>query len=166
MADLDLALKFTLAWEGGYVNDPDDPGGRTDLGISERANPEAWADGRITPREARRFYYARYWVPVRGPQLTHQGLALCLFDYAVHSGPAEAVRSLQHALGLVRPTGYFGPVTWDLLRSRDPQEVAHLVLSRRRVMLRLLVERRPVLRKFARGWGNRLTALEKRLASG
>ena len=40
MKDFDKALKFVLKWEGGYSNDPNDPGGETKYGISKRSYPE------------------------------------------------------------------------------------------------------------------------------
>ena len=40
MAHFERAIDKTLAWEGGYVNDPKDPGGETKYGISKRAHPD------------------------------------------------------------------------------------------------------------------------------
>lgn len=45
--------------EGGFVNNPADAGGRTDKGISEKSNPAAWADGKVTEEEARAIYQRR-----------------------------------------------------------------------------------------------------------
>ncbi len=54
------ALKFALKWEGGYVNDPDDPGGETKYGISKRAHPEVDIKN-LTVAQAGEIYKREYW---------------------------------------------------------------------------------------------------------
>lgn len=88
--------------EGGATEtkDPADSGGRTKYGISERANPEAWADGDITYDEARAIYQTRY-IEIDGistiPDITlmHQ-----VADFGVTSGPDTAVKVLQQLVGV------------------------------------------------------------------
>jgi lysozyme family protein len=93
---------------GGYTNDPLDAGGRTQYGIAERSNPEAWADGEVTLDEARVIYTERYIKPFMGindAALLHQ-----VVDFGVTSGPATAIRILQQ---LTNQTvdGTLGPKT-------------------------------------------------------
>jgi len=93
---------------GGYTNDPLDPGGRTIWGISERANPDLWKNGPPTYEQARGRYIERYLLPFEGvanTKLLHQ-----LADWGVNSGPKTVVRYLQQ---LVETTadGVLGPVT-------------------------------------------------------
>ena len=58
------AIKVILKHEGGYVNDSDDPGGETNMGISKRAYPEIDIK-RLTEAEATAIYYDDYWRPAR-----------------------------------------------------------------------------------------------------
>ena len=111
-------LDIVLAAEGGYVDNPLDAGGATNMGIT-RATLARWrgvvpasdlpkAEVRaLTRAEAAAIYEARYWRRVAGPELP-AGLDLALFDYAVNSGPVRAVKTLQTALGVVAD-GLVGP---------------------------------------------------------
>lgn len=109
-------LKIVLKHEGGYVNHPKDPGGRTNLGVTQRV----WEDWRdmpateaimrsLTPEKVAPLYRARYWDKVRAPDLP-AGLDLHVFDFGVNAGPARAIRYLQMMVG-VNPDGQFGPQT-------------------------------------------------------
>ena len=96
--------------DGGYTNDPDDPGGRTQFGISERAHPEAWADDKVTLDEATGIYDKKYidqpdFDLIKNIHLQHQ-----LVDMGVPSGPQTAIRTLQQLVG-VTVDGVIGPKT-------------------------------------------------------
>lgn len=83
-------MQFVFAWEGGYVNDPKDPGGETKYGISKRAHPDVDVRN-LTKEQARELYRERYWNEVGAEELTYPE-ALALMDFAVHSGPPTAKR--------------------------------------------------------------------------
>jgi lysozyme family protein len=111
------SLPFVLRWEGGYVNDPDDPGGATNKGITQKVY-DGWRrrQGRaeqtvrnITDAEVQAIYEADYWMPPRCDLLQRQ-LDLVQFDTAVNMGVGRAVRFLQGALGC-GVDGDFGPNT-------------------------------------------------------
>src|SRR5690554_3243462 len=100
------ALALVLAHEGGYVDHPDDPGGATNKGITQRVY-DAWRTSRgrhprsvaaIRDEEVRAIYREQYWDAVRGDDLP-AGIDYCTFDAAVNSGPAQAARWLQRAVG-------------------------------------------------------------------
>ncbi|NVD43491.1 hypothetical protein HUV48_00480 [Altererythrobacter sp. HHU K3-1] len=110
------ALAVILRHEGGYVNDPDDAGGRTNLGVTQRV----WEKfvGRkvgetemraLTPEMVEPLYERHYW-EASGADLLPLGLGLCVFDFAVNAGPARAVAFLQEVVGAT-PDGRFGPQT-------------------------------------------------------
>lgn len=107
----DRALRHVLRWEGGdtITNDPDDPGGRTRFGISERAHPEAWAEGPPDYEAAEAIYHSEYWSPCHCSSLPHT-VAFVLFDTAVNVGVGKASRLLQEAVG-ARIDGIIGPHT-------------------------------------------------------
>jgi lysozyme family protein len=97
MALFDIALATTLPLEGGYVDNPSDPGGETNLGITMKvfmvtAHPLLGIDPtsenlkRLTPAQAGIIYKANYWNPVQGDALVLQELANILFDFYVNSG--------------------------------------------------------------------------------
>lgn len=113
------ALRHVLRWEGGdtITNNPDDPGGRTRYGISERAHPDAWADGPPDYDTAATIYHNDYWTPCNCDALPGH-VALVLFDTAVNVGVDRAARLLQEAVG-ARVDGIVGPKTIEAVRHAD-----------------------------------------------
>lgn len=109
-------LKIVLKHEGGYVNHPRDPGGRTNLGVTQRVW-EDWVGRKVTEQEMRALtpdmvgplYRKNYWDKVRCRELA-PGLDLHVFDFAVNAGPVRAIRYLQMMIG-AQPDGQFGPAT-------------------------------------------------------
>jgi lysozyme family protein len=159
---LDAALAFTLPHEGGFVDDPDDPGGRTNLGIAERSNPEAWADDVVTPEEAREVYRAKYWKVIEGDRLPRR-TALATFDFAVHSGPGTATRAVQRAVGSA-VDGDMGPATIAAVERAAPDdradaELALRVIKARAKHLATWMQAQPVRVKYAGGFLARLIDL-------
>lgn len=140
--------------EGGFVHDPADAGGRTQFGISERSNPEAWADGKVTEDEAREIYINKY---VKGPgfdKIADKQLQAQLIDLGVNSGPAIAVMRLQEILQ-VTVDGILGPETLGALVKLHPEDVnTHLVIARVK-MIGKIVSKNPSQLKFLSGWLDR-----------
>lgn len=164
-----VAIDFVLRMEtggdpdGGYTDDPADPGGRTRWGISQRAHPDI--DVRILTREgAQKIYHRDYWIPLLGPELP-DAVAVALLDWSVHSGVRSTVVRLQRLLG-AEVDGVMGARTLLMVERRDPVELAvELCVARARHQGRLIVAD-PKLVKFAGGWAARvveLTALVSRL---
>jgi lysozyme family protein len=91
---------MVLRHEGGYVNDPRDPGGETRFGISKRAYPDVDIL-RLTEDEAKAIYRRDYWDKLRPDELP-QELAICVFDCAVNMGRDKAIRLLQRACGVAQ----------------------------------------------------------------
>ncbi len=102
------AVEIILAHEGGYVNDPKDPGGETKYGISKRAYPGLDIQ-LLTRQDAAKIYFKDYWQPIRGDSLPF-GVALVLFDMAVNAGKVRAIKTLQRVCG-VKQDGKFGDQT-------------------------------------------------------
>ena len=80
----ELAVAFVLRMEGGYVNDPSDPGGETKYGISKRSYPNVNIAG-LSVDDAKAIYYRDYWVPAQCA-LKPAPLGLMLFDAVVNMG--------------------------------------------------------------------------------
>lgn len=163
------SLALVLQHEGGFVQHPRDPGGATNFGITRKTLSRARGrhvsveDVRhLTQEEAALIYRRLYWDPVRADELS-PGLDLAVFDLAVHSGPAKAVRMLQDALG-IRADGVVGPVTLEAVREADP-EAAIRSLTRARLGF---LSRLGIWPVFGRGWRRRVLSVEQealRLAS-
>ena len=89
VTNLDRALAFTLRWEGGYVNDVNDPGGVTKYGISQRSFPDLDIKN-LTLEEAKEIYRVKYWEAINGDARPfHEAVAI--FDFAVNSGVHRAL---------------------------------------------------------------------------
>ena len=109
---LEQALTRLFGEEGGYVDDPNDPGGATRWGVTERIARAAGYTGdmRDYPQsDAAAIYREGFWGKVRANELPEE-LRFSVFDAAVNSGPEEAARWLQRALG-VTADGIIGPAT-------------------------------------------------------
>ena len=104
----DEAFERVLGHEGGYVNDPRDPGGETKYGISKRAYPAENIAG-LTLERARELYRRDFWGPA-GCDAVPAALKLPLFDTAVNMGVRQAVKLLQRTVGATED-GILGPRT-------------------------------------------------------
>lgn len=110
MADFNAAIVKTLVREGGskITDDPNDAGGLTKFGISQRSYPLVNIRA-LTEEQARKIYKADFWDKVMGDNLASQAVAESLFDTAVNMGATTAVRLAQFSLGMENPDGILGP---------------------------------------------------------
>lgn len=88
MSNFDRAFQFLIGEEGGYVNDPKDPGGETKYGISKRAYPSEDIKS-LTLDRAKHLYKRDYWDRIDGDNRPWNE-ALCMFDCAVNMGVTRA----------------------------------------------------------------------------
>lgn len=156
MARFENAIDIVLKHEGGYVNNPADPGGETKYGISKRAYP-ALDIKNLTVKQAKEIYRRDYW---RYDRIRNQQVATKVFDMAVNMGPPRAHRLLQRALkhlGRKRLVvdGKFGPKTLRATTQVNPEdlvtELRALVAER---YARLTLKNRS-LSIFLKGWMRR-----------
>jgi lysozyme family protein len=106
-SNCDLAIKETLKWEGGYTNNPADPGGPTNWGITIIDARKYWkkdasaADVKAMPLDvAVSIYRNKYWVnKFYNCDDLPTGVDLTVFDFGVNSGPARAVKYLNAEKG-------------------------------------------------------------------
>ncbi len=119
MDDFELALKFTLKWEGGYVHHPRDPGGPTNKGITQRTYDEFRDEkklprrsvAQLTDEECKEIYREKYWKFVAFVTKPEWRLfRIAAFDTAVNFGTSGFTWLWQRALG-IKADGIWGPIT-------------------------------------------------------
>jgi len=148
MDTFEKALKFTLQWEGGYVNNPNDSGGATNKGITQKTynqfigthgthNIHASTDVKnISAFEVSWIYKELYWNKIGADSLDPK-LAIAAFDFAVNSGVNRARRYIAQC-----------------------DSVEKLLLAREQYVKQIGVGKNSV---FLKGWLNRVNALRKYL---
>lgn len=85
-----------LQWEGGYSNDPNDPGGETKYGISKRSYPDIDIRS-VTVEDAAAIYKRDYWEPLHCGELPYP-VAMVVFDTAVNQGKFISATLLQEVI--------------------------------------------------------------------
>lgn len=85
------AFDMVIGHEGGYVNDPNDPGGETKFGISKRAYPTLDIKS-VTIEQAREIYLRDYWFTAGCDRIEDDAMAILVFDCAVNQGVSRALR--------------------------------------------------------------------------
>jgi lysozyme family protein len=148
---------LTLKHEGGYVDDPHDPGGATNLGVTigtlsaylgrQANNAEVHA---LTPEAVRPIYKANYWDKIRGDELP-AGVDFAVYDFAVNSGPSRGAMALQRAIGVV------GSVTLANIASRPVDQIIERITADRMTFLRRL----STWPRFGKGWTTRVNAVNR-----
>ncbi|MGE7122513.1 SH3 domain-containing protein [Peribacillus sp. NPDC046944] len=164
------ALLFTLGAEGGYVNDPNDYGGPTNMGVTQpvftsylKAKGRAWKDVRyITRAEAEDVYYTLYWKPAKCDRMA-PALAVVMFDTAVNLGvngntyAGGAIKHLQKAMGITAD-GSWGAATENKFASynlNQHYDLALKVIDFNKSFRHERVRQDPSQKKYLQGWLNR-----------
>ena len=149
----DLAFQITVGIEGGYVNNPADPGGETKYGISHRAYPNVDI-ANLTMDQAKAIYEKDYWTLTRC-DLCPAALAILVFDAAVNNRPGSAIKWLQQAVG-VQADGNIGPVTQAAIKNiTDITNTVALFHGARILAMSQLTD----WHTFGNGWSRRLAQL-------
>jgi len=136
----DTEIENVLRREGGYANDPDDRGGKTNFGISSKANPDIDVEN-LTREQAVEIYKKRYWDKAQVESFP-ANMQAAVFDAAVQHGPETARQMAKRSGGdLSKFNGERAAIYRDLLR--DPSQ-----------------------QKFKKGWANRLAEFGAQVAVG
>lgn len=164
--NFDRCFAEILKHEGGYVNHPKDPGGRTNLGVTQRVYEE-WIGHPVseqimrslTPQHVRALYKANYWDAVKGDDLP-AGVDLCVFDFAVNAGVNRASRYLQLMTGAI-VDGKIGPNT---LRQLQQYVRAHSLphaVDRYQDLRDAYYRKLKTFPTFGRGWLRRVADVRR-----
>jgi lysozyme family protein len=155
-----------LKHEGGFVNNPKDPGGMTNLGVTRSAwesylnRSVTEAEMRaLTPETVKPFYKAMYWDKIKGDQLP-AGVDYAAYDLAVNSGTGRAAKYLQEIAG-VFADGVIGPKSLEAIKSCDPEQTVDALCDMRLDFLKRL----PTFETFGKGWISRVAEVKDK-ASG
>lgn len=145
-----LAFDRLIGHEGGYVNNPRDPGGETNWGISKRTYPNLNIR-KLTRDDSRRIYFDDFWSKIHGDKLP-DGVAYQLFDFAVNSGIGTAIRYYQRALD-VADDGIFGPRSVAASQKMSESDQIMRINALRLDFMRRL----STWPDFGRGWSGRIS---------
>lgn len=156
-ANFEASLALVIVSEGGFVNDPRDPGGMTNLGCTRRvleahkgcAVDEATMRA-LTVADVAPIYKDKYWDMVAA-DLLPLGLDYAVFDCAINSGPRQAAKLLQQVLD-VHDDGLIGPATLAAVAAHEPADLIAAFSGKRLKFLKHL----KLWSRFGVGWGRRV----------
>lgn len=138
-----------LGHEGNYVNNPNDPGGETNWGISKRSYPRVDIKN-LTRDGAIKIYWEDFWQPINGDGLPFS-VAYQLYDFAINSGIPTAIRHLQDVVG-VASDGHWGPVSMLALSKMSESDLVILLLADRLDFMTRLSN----WKDASKGWARRI----------
>ena len=157
-SNFDKAIVALLISEGGFVNNPKDPGGMTNLGVTKTVW-EGWTGHDATETTMRNLstsdvtplYRKKYWDAVQGDNLP-AGLDYCVFDTAVNSGAGRSIKLLQRSIG-VTEDGFLGPNSLAAILVSDVGSLIDKYCDARNEFLQSL----STFETFGKGWTNRVS---------
>lgn len=189
MADVNILVPFILRWEGGFVNDPTDRGGATNMGVTiatwRSVGYDKDGDGDIDVDDLRlitkedvvnRVLKPHYWDRWKADQIKSQSVANILVDWVWGSG-AHGIKIPQRVLG-VKDDGVVGPITLAAVNNANPKEFFNKIYEERVKFLNGIVTRsvadyekklgrkaaeaellKYTQKRFIKGWLNRLNSI-------
>jgi len=162
----DNCFAMVIKSEGGFVNNPKDPGGMTNLGVTRSAwqgflnrdVTEIEMRG-LTPEAVKPFYKSLYWDRIKGDSLP-SGVDYAAYDLAVNSGPHKAAQYLQEIAG-APVDGMIGPKSLEAIQSCDAKETADAICDMRLEFLKKL----STFDTFGKGWSRRVADVKAKAIS-
>ncbi|MFY9154068.1 MAG: glycosyl hydrolase 108 family protein [Prolixibacteraceae bacterium] len=169
MAEFTQAFQLMIAHEGGYGNDPDDPGGETYKGVARKIHSkwEGWTKVDMLKRQAgfpgnldkdielqqdiEDFYRVNFWNKVKGDDITDQEVANSIFDFGVNAGTGTSATLTQMVIG-AKPDGVIGPVSLDTLNKFNPEQFLASFTVAKIARYISIIKKRPTSRKYFYGW--------------
>lgn len=175
MADFNKAFNLMIANEGGYVNDPQDPGGETYKGIARKIWPDCqiWvmidalkqksALNRVPVTSVeieidnqlqllvKEFYYLNFWQKIKGDAITDQDIANAIFDFAVNAGISTSASLAQMITG----ASVDGKIGKDSILAINDFDSDHFIAAFTVAKIARyvsIVKKRPTSRKYFYGW--------------
>jgi len=153
MANFNQAIIKVLASEGGYVNDPTDPGGETNFGICKRDNPTLDIKN-LTKVQAVDWYRTNWWLKHNFDKISDDLLATWLFDKAVNVGAVPIIKIIQRRVG-TDVDGILGPNTIKMINQWYSSSQLIDLKTDLWAYYENLMKNNPKLEKYRNGWHNR-----------
>ena len=169
MANYEQALQWVLTHEGGYVNDPDDPGGETYKGVARKMNSkwEGWTLIDMLKKQSgfpanldkdaelqetiKSFYEINFWDRIKGDDIASQEVATSIFDFAVNAGVSTSASLAQLVVGAEKD-GIIGKHTIELINGFDPEHFIASFTVAKIARYVSIVKKRPTSKKYFYGW--------------
>lgn len=175
MSSFDLTIPIILQHEGGWVNNPFDPGGETNFGISmliikrekltlEQLGIDNWESGclkKMTVETAKNLYNILFWDRYGYQACADQTIATKICDCAVNCGPGRAATMAQKAANAcgqnLTVDGILGPHSFATINAIDPKTYVHAYADQMRTYYNGIVAANPKLKVFLTNWIKRST---------
>ena len=172
MATFISAYKKVINNEGGYVNDPKDPGGETYKGIARNMNSkwDGWTlidlqkkqpnfpknlDSNVDLQEkVEAFYQVNYWDKIKGDDIINEDIAFSIFDFAVNAGVSTSA-SLAQMVADVDADGVLGAETVAKINAMDADYFLAAFTVAKIARYVSIVKKRPSSQKYFYGWVRR-----------
>jgi len=169
MADFTQAFQLMIAHEGGYGNDPDDPGGETYKGVARKifSKWDGWTKVDILKRQTgfpanldkdpelqqnvSDFYRVTFWDKMNGDQIANQDIANSIFDFGVNAGSGTSSSLAQMVVG-AKSDGVIGPDSISAINNFDPDHFLASFTVAKIARYVNIVKKRPTSRKYFYGW--------------
>lgn len=164
MANHKILEPFILRWEGGFVNDKDDLGGATNMGVTLATYRSVFGSNK-TAKDLKRMTMVQwgiifkklYWDKWKADNIKDQNVANILVDWLWCSG-SYGIKIPQRVLG-VSADGIVGSKTIAAINERDGRELFDTIKQERKGFIERICQTRPQNRKFKNGWLNRINSL-------
>lgn len=165
MANHKILESFVLKWEGGFVNDKDDLGGATNMGVT-LATYRSVFGSKKTVKDLKRMtrvqwgviFKKYYWDKWKADDIKDQNVANILVDWLWCSG-SYGIKIPQKVLG-VSIDGIVGTKTIAAINARDGRELFETIRQERKDYIDSICQARPQNMKFKKGWLNRINSLD------
>lgn len=168
MAKIETLIPFLLKWEGGFVHDPDDLGGATNMGVTMNTYiaycrrkgypvPTVTRLKNLSERQWMDIVKTMYWDRFRADEIHSQSVANICVDWLWLSGTV-AIKRVQELVG-VKVDGIVGPNTLVAINSMSSLVLFGMVKEERKRYIDEICRKRPANEKFRKGWLNRLNDL-------
>jgi lysozyme family protein len=172
----DKALLIVLSFEGGFVNHPNDPGGKTNKGIIQKVYDqyriaqklETQTVENISDIEVKEIYYNNYWL-IADCHLLPMNLSIVHFDSAVNCGVRQANKFLQRSVNVIAD-GFIGPLTLSSMNNIKDKDGLNDILNKyfqyRLSFYDQIILKNSKLKIFRKGWYNRVQQLQQIINGG